>query len=163
MLSSPAAVCNPVGRTPRTVYNNFIQNGSNTLRRRWHNSYCCRKWTWWLLFKFWVRRFVFHFSLMPLGKVWIHIFAQAIGKLSGGWEKKIRIHAFRLATTHSPEEGKILLQTAVLRLKKTCAAFYRWWRGCVNTSMISCILLEIVVFYKVFILNMSWWLQREKI
>ena len=41
----------------------------------WCNCYRRRKWTRRHEFKFWTRRIAFHITLIPLGKVWIQLFA----------------------------------------------------------------------------------------
>ena len=45
------------------------------LRCAKYNNYCWKKWNWQSKFKFLTRMFVFHFTLMPLGKAWIHLFS----------------------------------------------------------------------------------------
>ena len=41
----------------------------------WCNGYRHRKWTRRLEFKSWTRLIAFHIALIPLGKVWIHLFS----------------------------------------------------------------------------------------
>ena len=46
-----------------------------TWRCPWCNGYRRRKWTRRLEFKSWTRMIAFHIALIPLGKVWIHLFS----------------------------------------------------------------------------------------
>ena len=57
---------------PAACYDDYIYIYG---RYSWYNDYHCRKWIWWPEFKSWMTLFTFHIMVIPLGKVWIHLFS----------------------------------------------------------------------------------------
>ena len=68
----------PLGKVWIHVFSLQLWVNSRTdwfLQPLWSNGYRRRKWTRPHKFKSWTRLIAFHIALIPLGKVWIHVFS----------------------------------------------------------------------------------------